>query len=361
MIKASLLLIIKIPKMKTKNRIITVGILVFTFLALVMCKKDAKISSLNSSQKEFNSTAFFRRLAKLSQKEVVMAVKKFKAQVSVQRGASLRTAELPEITLDSLTLDSAIWLIETTLNYTFDRIGAIDTFPLICDSLTLSTPYNASSGYLQSDDIVDIYDSYATYCANAAADDKPLKLLDLTTRVVGTTNVITSYALLNGGKNGFGFAPDCNPFDVSYSASWSTFYNCQFVNANDAPYLVTKRLNCLTQNGVGCFNVFSWAFLPCAGWTILTSPSSPGASSIYNNVASGCDNTILSGTQLNSYVSSIQGLGATYVSNMQISFPGIQMSGYSISADEVPLSGSTFHYWKVVYFACKYWCKDEPY
>jgi len=341
-----------------KNKLIVTLTCIFVAFAFITCKKQLPVVSQPASQNQFAM-----RMGNLDPKQTGAACEKFKQSAKDYAIAisHAKSTGYPDTT-GTITLDSAFWLIESTLNLEFDNGGDQDSVPTTFDSTYFSRTIPVTRGSISNADAAHAYNYFSDYCTAINAAGNAVKVFDLYTTVTPDGVVFKANVITLVGKPGYPFIPNCDPF-TTQSALWSVTYGsgCSS-NTNDAPMLVKNRLNCQNINGKGCYNGRVVYLVP---QTILFSnaPSTCAyASALYCNVTNvSCDPTVLSATQMNNYVNNCITLANSNTPAWSGTFPGFTVSNYAITPAAVGGMGFVDYWWMMNVTYARPFCSYQFY
>jgi len=331
----------------------------------VTCKKAGEQKDIRQDSQE-KTINYERRMWNLSTGEIFTAIKKFKEQVKSSRNANSKSLNLPTITLDSLRVDSALWMLECCLNFDFDKCTAIDSVSNSVDMTGLSDEYATSStGYIHTSDLIEVYNYFTDHCNDLIDPSngyKRIKIIDIYTKDVSSGIAFGSNVVVLNGRPGYPFVYYCDAFS-NQSFIWSLALggSCSS-NTDDAVLNMTSRLNCINVNGIGCYN--GWVtWFPPIGIDVFNNFNNNYSSALYRKVDNlSCDNSTINSTQMNSFVSGCINLAVNSSLWPSYSGPGPQVtiSNYNISAtQQVNGSGVYTHWWYEGVFFGRPYCNLE--
>jgi hypothetical protein len=301
--------------MKNQLIIASAALLLGTFA----CKKNETSSPLKQQSIEANPPAneVKQKMYDLPAEVITEAVRNFKGINTLHTSNESSNQRISSFDVQS---DSSIWILEAALNYDFDEI------PVGSETSNDSCAYetNCSNNIVASSDLTAAYNYFNQYINQKTSGTDKVKIIDITaylnnSKITYVAN-ITYFSDLAQRTEGL-----CDPYRSSYQANWSnawmTTYNCTFNSSNDGPTACKAKLNCNIAIG-GCSG-FYWANvttvqLGTSYWTGLYS---------YSNVPSVCNQSLLSGTDINSRVTWTQGYGAA---NVPSSPSGMHVAGYNV-------------------------------
>ncbi|MCU0359753.1 MAG: hypothetical protein MUF75_03385 [Bacteroidia bacterium] len=294
--------------MKTK---LFAFITIVAFLFILSCRKD----SLNTRVHPVGRTNLKQILQKdynIGSNEVDEVIKSFKSKFN----ANTNSMQNRLIEADSVSLDSAIWVLEAALNYDFD-VPFDENYETFEDSIEIAVAINDESLKLHSDDLENLYLDFTDSIMNSINDSIKIKLVDVTGYLyvpgssVALIRVFTSFMNTNVTRPCSGI--------TTYSSPNKLFFNgtlgCSGVPSIDAPNFITSILNCSSyigncSNGGEIYYINVNTYNP--PYTYALSNALFYASAPLTGMLSHCNqsyaNPGLSATTVNNYITNIQSL-----------------------------------------------------
>lgn len=323
------------------------GLTITGMLVYTACKKEK--TTLSNVQKDnaviTNNQKVKQLILKVEPALLTSKIKEFKtlAQRSNISSKTMSNQNLP--------IDSAIWLLENTLNYDFD-------------SNTSGNPLSDSTGYeitLSNSDTISAtqlssaYNYFYNYIYQKITQNKLIKIIDVYAHINSGKLIISSNIIFTENTAGNKTEGVCDPYS-NITARWSLpltntppfTYCTNYSTNNDGPTLCNIKLNC-TQYNPPCnpyfyTNVVTLLFdnmsnhYPNALFYYYISNGSP------SNV---CNPPALTDVQLNNYINGCKTLG---IFNVPTSPSGYIITNYSVNATmyvnpPVPPSGGYTILW----------------
>lgn len=304
------------------------GLTITGMLVYTACKKEK--TALSNAQKDNAVTTNNQKVQQLILKvEPALLTSKIKEFKTLAQRGNVSSKTLSN---QNLPIDSAIWLIENTLNYDFD-------------SNTSGNPLSDSTGYeitLSNSDTISVtqlssaYNYFYNYIYQKTTQNKLIKVIDVYAHINSGKLIISSSIIFTENPAGNKTEGICDPY-TNITARWSYpytstppfMYCTNYPTNNDGPTLCNIKLNCYTYhppcNPYFYTNVVTYLFdnmnntYPNALFYYF---SNSGAASVV------CNPPLLTDVQLNTYINGCKILG---ISNIP-STPGYVITNYSVNA-----------------------------
>ena len=255
------------------------------------CEKPSKAESPSNNESSAKDQ-LKQRFVSLNATELEKVIGNFK-----KRSLNSTVAKLSE---DSLEADSAIWLLEATLNFDFDYNTATvndSTAPHLYDTLSIELPYNSSTNMVSGDDLETIYEG----ATSDLIDELGLvnKYFAIDVEVAETTADVVKLDLLVVKYNPYGrvvCGVDGTVFCIS--TSLASAIGCTNAALPDAGIHLNVRLNCVKPD-CGTYTSSYWTNL--TGYSTVPVGNPYVYDSGYLSNAAWC-NTTMSGTTLSHWI-----------------------------------------------------------
>jgi hypothetical protein len=302
----------------------------------------------------------------LNSKESVSLIKKFKANSKSQNQA----ARLVDI--DSLTLDSATWVLETVLNFDFDYRSQ-NSYYSYFTNLTGTISINDDALKVNSMDLENYYFTITTSISSLTNDSIKVRMIDVESYIYdpGTSTAIfvlkvqllNSYQPITCHLPSYYISGTPSCILICPSSYYSSHFGCApSGNFFDALDLLNKALICYPDAWGG--NCGPWFYSISQGnyqpdFQVTFSNPYPNAlyySGLQSSTSFFCPPICLTTTQLNNYYYGAIALGTS-----------VAPAGYSITSISYSPNGSAVnypgtnwqYYWEATIYTGKATCITE--
>lgn len=367
---------------KMKTHALTLVLTISLVSAFTMCKKETRTCSSPSTSQSLvidkNGMIEKKGLVpsvdyKLSDKENYDLVKAFKQR----KKSAARTGGggAP----DSLRVDSAQYMLESSLNFDFDAIGGDGMLDIHSDVATYSFNLDAASragyGYLLSSELNMIYDQLRTYYAAMVNTDTKIAAIDVeafidddsgqghfeVTATVMKTNAITGLYRCTSNI----WSPTTNYAGCTSAQIATIFGSCSTGFPAGLTGVSTRfqaELNCSDKQYIGCLYGY-WYPVVNNCFYIPTGMSDTklyqGPSTTAFNYCSGAASTLQTGASFNSKLANTKVYMPAYIASIWPTQSLIGNSATIIPQNTVGSSGPII-YWLLKFQRGVRTCRPAP-
>ncbi len=322
-----------------KNVKTLIGTFAIAIAVFVACQKQQSTKTITQNSSE---TAL-EQSTQINQKTYNISNDKLLSTIILFKGTDKITPVQAKINSNSsvLALDSSIWLVEAALNYDFDtQPSQLSNY--YNDSASFQTSINSAT--ISANDLNIVYNYFNNYFTQKINGTTKLKIVDISAFQGATGIVYKAYAVLfTGGQNK---TNDNRCAGINDVAAWSASDpgSCSGNSSyNDGPSICNVFLNCNNyvdySGNCPCQNPI---FTNVTNLSISNSSNSYPSVLYYKDLFNSCDNTILTVTQLQNYVSNIQSYA---VANIPSTPSGMVISNYNITTGFLPITLSHIRTW----------------